>query len=242
MKYIRHLAIIGLLLCFFILYRYQSMPETFLFASENILSTMVKQIAVVIFALQFILVILQPRWFILIGLVLAISGLFNIFDGGNIIGLVFYLFAMSIGVKQGYFRNHTKTRICVSGVIFFSILCFQLRSGFEIFLESLMNIFMLLFLGICFIYMFKDNLKEYFSEKGLIDLGEYEFTRRQFDCIRGCLQKKTFQEIADEQIVSVSVIKKEMQKIYQTLQVEDRYEMFTLIERNVFLFPEESTQ
>ncbi len=238
MKYIRPIALLGFLLCILVIYLHLA-PEQFLLTPGDVVGIQYKIISLSIFGFLFLIVLINPELYIFIGLILALGGLSNIYAGGNILGLLFYVFAMSIGLKQGFFRSFGKTKTAITVLIFFIVLCFQLRQGFQIFLSSFMNIAILIFLVTCFLLMFRENLKEYFAEKGQIDLAKFGFSKRQLSCIHGCLLKKTLQEIADENVVSVSVIKKEMQRIYELFGIEDRYDMFILINQNTFVFPKE---
>lgn len=180
-----------------------------------------------LFVLQFFL----PTHYIVTFLTALIIAFFNIWGGGNLLGLLFFLFALSLAMKMGFFRTHIRIKIVSLTLIFFSVFLVQFTktNGTEKFIISMVNIVIAIALIIGFLYIFHDNLKEFYTKKESLDIARYNFTKRQIACIKGCYEQKKLKTIADEEYISESAIKKEMLVIYSAFDVEDRHDLFHLL-------------
>lgn len=237
MKKVRPLSLLAALICLLFYFWHLLTPLEPLRLPGNLLSIDLKRHILIVFAAFFFIVSLKPDWYILISLVSMAAGLLNIYDGGDIIGLMLYLFGLAIDLKAGFFRKHRYKKITVAGSIFFLVLAIQISHSTERFVLSLMNISILLLVCFLFVRIFREEFRSYFIARGTINLASYGFTPRQLACLRGSLEHLPLQTIADTQFVSVSVIKKEMQKIYTVFELEDRHDLYELLEQNDLIFP-----
>lgn len=189
----------------------------------------------------FVLIIIQPKLYFIFIFNLMLAALVNIMYGGNILGLLFYCFGLALAMRLGFFRNYKRFTIPLAFLVFFASLMFQLKRSPRglTFTISLVNIVLALGLIVGFMYLFHENLKEFYSAKPVLDLRVYNFTERQNACIHGCLDLKKLKTVAEEQLISESAIKREMLAIYAVMGVEDRYELYRLLLDHTVLFGEE---
>ncbi len=186
-----------------------------------------------LFFLQFIF----PGQYIFVFLASLITAFFNIWGGGNLLGLLFYLFGLSIAMKMGFLRTHNRLKISALSLVFFGILFVQLyKRDFKWFVITVVNIAIGLALIGCALYLFNDNLKEFYSKKKILDIKEYDLTERQISCLRGCAEQKKLKTIADEECISESAIKREMLVLYETFKVEDRHDLYRLLSEFTIIF------
>jgi len=237
MKNIRPLSLLAALICLILYLWHIINPFQPISLPENLLSANIKRYILLVFAALFFIVFIKPDWFILIGLVSMLAGLLNIYDGGDIIGLVLYFFGLAIALKAGFFRKNRYKKIIATGIIFLGVLAIQIKQSPERFILSLLHIAILLLICFLVIRIFREEFRSYFIAKGTINLATYNFTPRQLACLRGSLEHLPLTVIANTQCVSVSVIKKEMQKIYTAFGLEDRHDLYEMLKKNDLIFP-----
>jgi DNA-binding CsgD family transcriptional regulator len=191
----------------------------------------VKIVTDFIIIVMFGFVIVFPKMDFLFIVNSMLAAFVNIRYGGNILGLLLYGFGLAMAMKQGFFREYKRFKIPCLISFFFASLFFQLQleGGKLTFIVTLVNILIAVGLIFGFMYLFHDNLKEFYVKKPTLNLGRYNFTERQISCIKGCISQKKLQTIADEQFISESAIKREMLVIYKVLKVEDRHELYRLL-------------
>jgi len=177
----------------------------------------------------FIILIIKPNQLYLLSIISVLAAFMNLFYGGHVLGLLFYAFGMAIALKQGFFRTGKKLKVPFMFIIFFIFMLLQLRIKTSKFIISMVNILIAMAIIFAFLYLFQENLKGYYTSKPVMDLSVYGFTPRQLACVHGCIQKKKLKEIADEQIISESAIKREMLEIYRVFKVEDRHELYRML-------------
>jgi hypothetical protein len=188
-----------------------------------------KPVTDIIILSMFVVFILVPDQIWILFVVTVLAGLMNILYGGNLLGLLFCFFAFAVGLRQGFFRERARGKISVLLVLIFATLVTQLKISLEFFVISLVNIVIALSLIFGFLYMFHDRMKGYYQRKESLDLRPLNLTDRQKACIQGCIAKSRLKDIAERQIVSESVIKKEMLELYSILGVEDYHSLYFLL-------------
>lgn len=173
---------------------------------------------------------------ILLALVTISAGLINVYYNGHVLGLLFYAFGLSLLLKEGFFRTDKKLKIPLLFGVFFIVLALQYRIGLNKVIISLVNIVMATALIWGFIFIFHDNLKEFYSAKAPLDLRPYRLSPRQIACVRACHDRKPIREIAESLNVPDAEIKEQFLAIYGILDVFDRHELFELIEGRELIF------
>lgn len=73
-----------------------------------------------------------------------------------------------------------------------------------------------------------------------MDLSKSALTERQIACLKGCIEGKKIKDIAQELIVSESVVKKELIAIYGALGVSDFRDLMHRLETSAIKFPQDS--
>ena len=232
----RLLGLIGTVLCLLVIVLEVNGRLPVEESERNIIPLAFKLVSDCILLALFIVLFAAPRARCILIVTTVLAGLVNIIYGGNILGLLFYAFGFAVAMKYGFFRDGKRLKMVSIMLFFLSFLVLQLKISVETFIISLTNILIAMALIAGFLYLFHDNLKDFYAQKPVLDLGAFGFSDRQRACIMGCLDGKTMKEIADSQCISVSVIKHEMVGVYRALGLEDRYEFHRLCaERQVLV-------
>lgn len=194
-------------------------------------------IALVLFALG--IFIPMREW--IFAVVTLVMGLINIYYGGHLLGLLFYAFSLSVGLRLNWFRHKARLKTSLFILTFFLVLLSQLKYGLEYFIISFVNILIGCSLITGFLVLFNDTLKAFYNEKPILDLSNMNFGSRKISCIQGIVDRKSTTEIANMLATSPSVIKKEFVSLYTDFNVTDYVEFRIFIDKHTIVFPEEKT-
>ena len=165
------------------------------------------------------------------------EGLINIYFGGDLMGLIFCAFGLSIALKKGWFRKNPRFKLLIC-ITFFSVILFLqfLKFGISRTIITSVNLVLASGIIICSIFLFYDHLSPYFMEKRSLDIKAQELTQRQITCVRGVMAQKSTREIAAELIISPSVVKKELVSLYSIFGVKDYVSLYSFLSDYTVIF------
>ncbi|PIE98444.1 MAG: hypothetical protein CR988_03130 [Treponema sp.] len=182
----------------------------------------------IIFTLSVIL-IFKPQWMPLWTLI-GLSGFYaNGFVAGNLLAVLCFFAVVLFLLKQGFFRSKITIKIIILTAIFLSVFVYQYINDYEALKRSLFYLIMSTTIIIFLLVMFADDLKHYYTKKETFNISKLDLSDRQHNCLVLSIQGLTFKEIAKNQCISEAVIKKEMTKIYDILNVKDYIEFKVFI-------------
>ena len=165
------------------------------------------------------------------------EGFTNIYFGGDLLGLIFCAFGLSIALNKGWFRKNPRFKLIICIPFFVLILFMQfLQLGISRTIITTVNLVLAAGLIISSVFLFYDHLSPYFMEKRTLDLKEKQLTERQKTCIRGVMDQKTTREIASELIISPSVVKKELVNLYDVFGVDDYVSLYSYLSEFTVIF------
>jgi DNA-binding CsgD family transcriptional regulator len=165
------------------------------------------------------------------------EGFINIYFGGDLMGLIFCAFGLSIALKKGWFRTNLRIKLNICIAFFVLILVLQfLKLGLHRTIITGVNLILATGLISSSVYLFYDHLSPFLMEKKTLDLREKKLTERQITCVRGVMAQKSTREIAAELIISPSVVKKELVNLYDIFGVEDYVSLYSFLSEYTVLF------
>lgn len=181
----------------------------------------------------FLILIINPKHSLLWSSIGFIAFFVNIFVGGNILGLLFYSVSILILLRCHFFKNRTVLKFTFIFAFFiFAFVCQYINFGIDLLKVSLFNIAVVLILIIGGLVFFAHDLKKYYTKKESFNISKLNLTNRQRNCFILASMKFSFKEIAEKLFVSESVIKKEMTRIYQVLNINNYAEFLIFIEKH----------
>ncbi len=209
------------ILCIVILQYFYIIPSRNFILKSNI----------IIFFISVFLII-KPKFILLWVLIGFIAFFINIFDGGNLLGLSFYLASILILLKYGFFRTKSIFKILAFLIFFMVPFIFQYKNfGVSSLKLSIFNIIISFMIFIAVFLFFAVDLKKYFEKKETYSISELNFTERQYNCFILAIRGFNFKQISKKLCVSESVIKKEMTKIYKMIDVKNYTEFLVFVEK-----------
>ncbi len=169
-----------------------------------------------------IFLIIKPQFLYLWALLCFIGFFANGFVAGNLLGVLCYFSGILVLLKYGFFKNKAPLKLIVLIAIFLIVFIYQYRNnGIEALKKSLFYLTFAISLFIGIFTLFISDLKHYYTKKEVFNISTLNLTDRQHNCFVLAMQGLTFREIAEKQCISEAVIKKEMTKIYELLNVKD---------------------
>ncbi len=179
-----------------------------------------------------VFLIISPKYILLWAVMSLIAFFVNIYVGGHLLGLFFYCFAVLILLKHKFFSYNKSLKLALLFAVFITAFYLQYSDfGMEKLKESVFNIFVVLMgLGGIFI-LFADDLKNYFAKKATYSLSQLDLSDRQKRCFKLASQGLQFEDIAKQICVSESVVKKEMLRIYELINVKNKAEFLVFSEK-----------
>ena len=164
-------------------------------------------------------------------------GLINIYFGGDLLGMLFMIFGLTVALRHGWLRHYAKIKLSAFLGSFILILFLQYnRYGITLAIVSAVDIALALACISGFIFLFSDQLKTYFMDKKPLNLNSRNFSKRQITCIYGVLNRKTTKKISSELQVSQSAVKKELVALYAEFGVSNYMELYLFLsDHEVFL-------
>jgi len=180
----------------------------------------------------FLFLILKPRYSLLWSLIGCIAFFVNIFVGGNVLGSLFYCISLLILWRCNFFKNHTIFKLTfVLSFFIFAFICQYINFGIDLLKVSLFNISVVLILIAASLVFFAHDLKKYYTRKESFNISKLDLTARQTKCFILASMQLSFKEIGEQLCVSESVIKKEMTRIYQVLNINNYAEFLIFVEK-----------
>lgn len=79
---------------------------------------------------------------------------------------------------------------------------------------------------------FLEDIKKHYTKKEIFNISALNLSKRQYKCFLYAIQGFQYKEISEKLSVSESVVKKEMIKIYQALNVKNYSEFLLFLEKN----------
>lgn len=181
----------------------------------------------------FLILMLRPKYSLLWPLIGCIAFFVNIFVGGNVLGLLFYCVSLLILWRCNFFKNHTIFKLTfVLSFFIFAFVCQYVKWGLELLKLSLFNIVIALILLAGGLVFFAHDLRKYYTKKKVFNISKLDLTVRQSNCFLLASMHLSFKEIAERLCISESVIKKEMTRIYQVLNINNYAEFLIFIEKH----------
>ncbi|UTC68386.1 LuxR family transcriptional regulator [Treponema sp. OMZ 789] len=180
----------------------------------------------------FLILIFKPKYSLLWSLIGCIAFFVNIFAGGNILGLLFYCVSILILLQCNFFKNYVILKfIFIFTFFIFAFICQYINFGIELLKVSLFNIAIVLILIAAGLVFFAHDLKKYYTKKEIFNISQLDLTVRQNKCFILASMQLSFKEIGEQLCVSESVIKKEMTRIYQVLNINNYAEFLIFVEK-----------
>ncbi len=156
----------------------------------------------------------------------------NLYVGGDLLAFFFYCSAILVLIKCGFFKNNRFIKSVLLIVLFFLPFFFQyLNFGEDSLKRSFFNILIVLLCLFGLVIMFADDLRKYFTVKETFSLSEVDLTERQKECFILASQGMTYEDIAKQIFVSESVVKKEMIRIYELINVKNKAQFLVFVEK-----------
>lgn len=183
---------------------------------------------------------------------LGIQSIYTVLTGFEYLGMFHFLLVNLILFYNNFYN--TKTKLKLSFICIFWILLLTSLISFEInrFIFALaMSIFMmtafvyvyfLLFKKFSFLFLRTKNSS--FRQKisnllpgSILDLSNFDLSERQTKCIVDCVYNNlSYKQIAEKIFISESVIKKEMQTIFEMFDVENKEQLRILLSPYKLIF------
>jgi len=208
---------------------------------NDLLSPMGVIVLLAITVIVFLYLIFYPSKTFLYPAICILYGLLNIVDGGNIIGLMLFILGCAFALKCGYFKRKAKIKFFILMILQVGAMLTQIRYGIPIFVNTLLNISILVIIFLMFWFLFHTYLTDLLPNRTAItelDLGKYDLQKRDYDFIKQLLENKKYDAIASSHRISESAVKQRMGVIYRKLGVGNRTEFLVLASNAKIIFPD----
>lgn len=196
-------------------------------------------------ALLCLFYIFTPKKTLFSLIILSTQSVYDVLTGFEILG-IFHFFLINLILFYNNFYN-TKTKLKLSSIFIlwvlllttlfsFSINRFVFAFATTIFMtSSFIYIYFLLFKKISFMLLREKNTS--FQQKitnlmpgSLLDLSNFNLSDRQIKCLVDSVYNNlSYKQIAEKKCISESVIKKEMQSVFEIFDVENKEQLKILL-------------
>lgn len=186
---------------------------------------------IVILSILFFL-ILKSDYIHLWALICFIVFFINISIGGNLLGVYFFCAGLLILLKCRFFKTYLVFKTIIFACLFIAVFIYQyIHCGIYILKVSIINVVASLMLAGGLSVFFLKDIKRHYTKKEILNISALNLSKRQYKCFLYAIQGFQFKEISEKISVSESVVKKEMLKIYQTLNVKNYSEFLIFLEK-----------
>lgn len=189
-----------------------------------------------IFTALLIIQFIFPANSMLLGIVTMGAGLVNVYFAGNVLGLLFYVFGLTIFLREGFFRTDKRFKIPLLAAIFLIDVLSQYRIGPTKSIITIVNILIAAAIIWAFLFVFHDDLKKWYSIRPSLDLCHYNLTPHQIACLKGTRDRKSVSDIAKAAETTEAAIRDEFVVLFDKLDVYDRHDLYRLLEGREIIF------
>lgn len=196
-------------------------------------------------ALLCLIFIFSPKKTLFSLIILGIQSIYAVLTGYEYLGMFHFFLVNLILFYKNFYNKKTKLKLIFIFLFWILLIATLISFGIERFIFALaVSIFMttafvyiyfLLFKKFSFLLLREKNTN---SQKkistllpgSILDLSDFDLSERQIKCLVECVyNNSSYKQIAEKIFISESVIKKEMQNIFEIFDVENKEQLKILL-------------
>ena len=180
-----------------------------------------------------VVLVIFPLQFSIYAALCCLRGLFHVINGGSFGGILMYGLGLLFALKTGFFQTHRPVKLSFAILLLAGALLSQIRFGSGYLFDTLLDTLAVSVMAMLGVLLYIKEIQQQASarepgmvmseeEKKILLLQHGMFSQRDIDILQLILEGEKYEDIAGEQSISLSLLKKRVRFLYDHLNLPDR--------------------
>jgi DNA-binding CsgD family transcriptional regulator len=185
--------------------------------------------------------VIVPLQFLIYAALCCLQGLFHVINGGSFGGILMYGLGLLFALKAGFFQTYKPAKLSFAILLLAGALLSQIRFGSEHLTETFLDTLAVCLIAMLGVLLYSREVQKQIAgrdagmvmseeQKKILLLQQGIFSQRDIDILQLILEGKTYEYIAGEQKISLSLVKKRTRFLYDHLNLLDRVSFMSIYE------------